>query len=187
MPSVRGATSSAAWATGRKSKDWLFLTRIQVGLYSVLGALRATGDWRSVRDDLMNDAPPQTDLGRQHQEWAAPGVGGRSAVSPAARFAGSPSTRVGSIVVGQCSAKCSGEESAVSRVSHNTVGTVCSHGPRLRQGPGGHHVSVTFSHDDRRLVRRSDMLPGWTTTVAGACAPARGASRTRRPRMRRWS
>ena len=29
---------------GRESKDWTFLTRIQLGLYSVLGALRATCD-----------------------------------------------------------------------------------------------------------------------------------------------
>ena len=56
---------------GPASKDWLFLTRIQVGLYSVLGALRATRDWRSVHDELMKGDPPQTDLGRQHQAWKA--------------------------------------------------------------------------------------------------------------------
>ena len=38
----------------------LFLTRIQVGLYSVLGALRATRDWRAIHDELMYGAPPQT-------------------------------------------------------------------------------------------------------------------------------
>ena len=36
----------------RASKDWTFLTRIQLGLYSVLGALRATGDWRALHDEL---------------------------------------------------------------------------------------------------------------------------------------
>jgi predicted unusual protein kinase regulating ubiquinone biosynthesis (AarF/ABC1/UbiB family) len=56
---------------GPKSKDWLFLTRIQVGLYSVLGALRATRDWRAVHDELMQGARPQTDLGRQHEAWKA--------------------------------------------------------------------------------------------------------------------
>ena len=56
---------------GPKSKDWLFLTRIQVGLYSVLGALRATGDWRAVHKELMKGDAPETDLGRQHHDWKA--------------------------------------------------------------------------------------------------------------------
>jgi predicted unusual protein kinase regulating ubiquinone biosynthesis (AarF/ABC1/UbiB family) len=55
----------------RESKDFLSLTRIQVGLYSVLGGLRASCDWRAVHDELMNGDPPQTDLGRQHQAWKA--------------------------------------------------------------------------------------------------------------------
>jgi predicted unusual protein kinase regulating ubiquinone biosynthesis (AarF/ABC1/UbiB family) len=64
-----------------EAKDWVFLTRIQVGLYSVLGALRATRDWRAVHDELMKGDPPQTDLGRQHQAWQSattpPGGGPR--------------------------------------------------------------------------------------------------------------
>jgi predicted unusual protein kinase regulating ubiquinone biosynthesis (AarF/ABC1/UbiB family) len=56
---------------GRESKDWTFLTRIQLGLYSVLGSLRATSDWRAVHDELRKGAPPRTDLGRQHQSWKA--------------------------------------------------------------------------------------------------------------------
>jgi predicted unusual protein kinase regulating ubiquinone biosynthesis (AarF/ABC1/UbiB family) len=52
-----------------ESKDWVFLTRIQLGLYSVLGALRATSDWRAVHDELRKGDPPETDLGRQHQTW----------------------------------------------------------------------------------------------------------------------
>ena len=55
----------------REAKDWAFLMRIQVGLYSVLGALRATCDWRAVDDELMKGKPPQTDLGRQHEAWKA--------------------------------------------------------------------------------------------------------------------
>jgi predicted unusual protein kinase regulating ubiquinone biosynthesis (AarF/ABC1/UbiB family) len=55
----------------RESKDWTFLTRIQVGLYSVLGALRATCDWRAVHDELMKGDAPQTELGRRHQAWKA--------------------------------------------------------------------------------------------------------------------
>ena len=44
---------------GREAKDWTFLMRIQVGLYSVLGALRATGDWRAVHGELVNGDPPR--------------------------------------------------------------------------------------------------------------------------------
>jgi hypothetical protein len=54
---------------GQESKDFTFLTRIQVGLYSVLGALRATHDWRAIQDELMFGEPPQTDLGRRHKAW----------------------------------------------------------------------------------------------------------------------
>jgi hypothetical protein len=56
---------------GPESKDWTFLTRIQVGLYSVLGALHATGDWRFVHDELLKGRPPRTELGRRHQAWKA--------------------------------------------------------------------------------------------------------------------
>jgi predicted unusual protein kinase regulating ubiquinone biosynthesis (AarF/ABC1/UbiB family) len=42
----------------RESKDWAFFTRIQVGLYSVLGALGATCDWRAVHHELMKGDPP---------------------------------------------------------------------------------------------------------------------------------
>jgi ABC1 family protein len=62
---------SRGMGIGPESKDWLSLMRIQVGLYSVLGALRATCDWRAVHDELMKRDPPQTDLGRQHQIWKA--------------------------------------------------------------------------------------------------------------------
>lgn len=55
----------------REAKDWTFLMRIQMGLYSVLGALRATTDWRAVHEELRKGAPPRTDLGRQHQAWKA--------------------------------------------------------------------------------------------------------------------
>lgn len=55
---------------GPEAKDWTFLTRIQLGLYSVLGALRATGDWRAIHGELMKGDPPETELGRRHQAWA---------------------------------------------------------------------------------------------------------------------
>jgi predicted unusual protein kinase regulating ubiquinone biosynthesis (AarF/ABC1/UbiB family) len=56
---------------GREAKDWTFLMRIQLGLYSVLGALRATADWRAVHRELMKKDPPETALGQQHQTWTA--------------------------------------------------------------------------------------------------------------------
>ena len=56
---------------GRESKDWTFLTRIQLGLYSVLGALRARRDWRAIHDELRKGDRPKTVLGRQHQAWKA--------------------------------------------------------------------------------------------------------------------
>ena len=56
---------------GRESKDWTFLTRIQLGLYSVLGALHASGDWRAIHDELRKDEAPRTDLGARHQAWKA--------------------------------------------------------------------------------------------------------------------
>jgi predicted unusual protein kinase regulating ubiquinone biosynthesis (AarF/ABC1/UbiB family) len=62
---------SRGMGIGPESKDWTFLTRIQVGLYSVLGALRATSDWRAVHDELRKGTPARTSLGRQHQAWKA--------------------------------------------------------------------------------------------------------------------
>ena len=54
---------------GPEAKDWTFLMRIQYGLYSVLGALRATSDWRAVHDELRKGDPPRTELGHRHEAW----------------------------------------------------------------------------------------------------------------------
>jgi predicted unusual protein kinase regulating ubiquinone biosynthesis (AarF/ABC1/UbiB family) len=64
-----------AMEVGEESKDWTMLTRIQAGLYSVLGALRATGDWRAIHGELMYGDPPTTELGRRHAAWLAGGGG----------------------------------------------------------------------------------------------------------------
>jgi hypothetical protein len=53
----------------REAKDFLFLMRIQIGLYSVLGALNATGDWRAMQAEMLGDAEPQTEVGRRHRAW----------------------------------------------------------------------------------------------------------------------
>ncbi|MFL6203772.1 MAG: ABC1 kinase family protein [Acidimicrobiales bacterium] len=55
----------------REAKDWTFLMRIQFGLYSVLGALRATSRWSAVHEELRKGGPAETELGRQHQAWKA--------------------------------------------------------------------------------------------------------------------
>jgi len=44
--------------------DYVFLSRIDLGLYSVLGELRATADWRAIQADLDEDAPPATPMGK---------------------------------------------------------------------------------------------------------------------------
>jgi predicted unusual protein kinase regulating ubiquinone biosynthesis (AarF/ABC1/UbiB family) len=50
---------------------WVFLTRIDSGMLSVLGQLRATGYWRAIQAELDEGAEPVTDLGRAEQGfWA---------------------------------------------------------------------------------------------------------------------
>jgi predicted unusual protein kinase regulating ubiquinone biosynthesis (AarF/ABC1/UbiB family) len=53
----------------RVEKDFVFLSRIQLGLFSVLAALGATNDWHAIQDEIIHGAPPATDLGRQHAQW----------------------------------------------------------------------------------------------------------------------
>jgi predicted unusual protein kinase regulating ubiquinone biosynthesis (AarF/ABC1/UbiB family) len=55
----------------QQSKDWTFLMRIQFGLYSVLGSLRASGPWSKIHAELMKGAAPATALGQQHAAWLA--------------------------------------------------------------------------------------------------------------------
>ncbi|MBW3561269.1 MAG: AarF/ABC1/UbiB kinase family protein [Actinobacteria bacterium] len=49
--------------------DYLLLNRIHFGINSVLGRLRATNDWRAIRDEYTEDGPPATELGEQDQKW----------------------------------------------------------------------------------------------------------------------
>ena len=52
--------------------DYLLLNRIQWGLNSVLGRLRARNNWRGIRDEyIVDDAPPATRLGELDQAWWA--------------------------------------------------------------------------------------------------------------------
>ncbi|MCC5948650.1 MAG: AarF/ABC1/UbiB kinase family protein [Nitriliruptoraceae bacterium] len=53
--------------------DYLLLNRIQWGLNSVLGQLRARNDWHAIRDEYLEDedAGAATDLGEQDAQWWA--------------------------------------------------------------------------------------------------------------------
>jgi predicted unusual protein kinase regulating ubiquinone biosynthesis (AarF/ABC1/UbiB family) len=51
--------------------DYLLLTRIHLGLNSVLGRLGASNDWRAIRDELVDAGPPATELGEQDAAWWA--------------------------------------------------------------------------------------------------------------------
>jgi predicted unusual protein kinase regulating ubiquinone biosynthesis (AarF/ABC1/UbiB family) len=52
-------------------KDYVFMNRITLGLNSVLGALRATAEWRAIDDEVRNDGPPAGELGRLEAAWRA--------------------------------------------------------------------------------------------------------------------
>ncbi|MFT4744350.1 MAG: putative unusual protein kinase regulating ubiquinone biosynthesis (AarF/ABC1/UbiB family) [Nitriliruptoraceae bacterium] len=51
--------------------DYLLLTRIHLGLNSVLGRLDAANDWASIRAEYTGDGEPQTELGRRDAAWWA--------------------------------------------------------------------------------------------------------------------
>jgi len=50
---------------------FVFIQRINLGLYGLFGRLGATANWRRIAEELwpMVDAPPSTDLGRQEAAW----------------------------------------------------------------------------------------------------------------------
>jgi predicted unusual protein kinase regulating ubiquinone biosynthesis (AarF/ABC1/UbiB family) len=52
--------------------SFVIIQRINMGLYAVLGELRATADWRRIAEELWPwvDAPPSTELGRAEAAWA---------------------------------------------------------------------------------------------------------------------
>ena len=49
--------------------DYLLLNRIQWGVNSVLGRLRATNDWRAIRDEFTKFTEPATPLGEEDRAW----------------------------------------------------------------------------------------------------------------------
>lgn len=59
--------------------DYVFMSRVDLGLLSVLAELRAAADWRGIRAELDDDAPPATPMGEAEAAfWAShPGVAAR--------------------------------------------------------------------------------------------------------------
>ena len=55
---------------------FVFINRINLGLYGLFARLRATADWRSIAEELwpMVDAPASTELGRREAAWVASSV-----------------------------------------------------------------------------------------------------------------
>jgi predicted unusual protein kinase regulating ubiquinone biosynthesis (AarF/ABC1/UbiB family) len=52
-------------------RDYVFVARIELGLTSVLGELRATADWRSIQAELNEGAPPATEMGQAASAFRA--------------------------------------------------------------------------------------------------------------------
>ena len=49
--------------------DYLLLTRIHLGLNSVLGRLEACNDWRAIHEEFTDDGAPATELGELDRQW----------------------------------------------------------------------------------------------------------------------
>ncbi|MBW3602356.1 MAG: AarF/ABC1/UbiB kinase family protein [Actinobacteria bacterium] len=49
--------------------DYLMLNRIQWGVNSILGQLRAAANWRRISEELWDGAPPASDLGRRERPF----------------------------------------------------------------------------------------------------------------------
>jgi len=62
-------------------KAFVFIQRINLGLYAILGELGATGNYRRIAEELWPfvQAPPSTDMGRAEGAWLA---AHRTALSP---------------------------------------------------------------------------------------------------------
>lgn len=62
---------------------FVFIQRINLGLYAVLGALRASGNYRLVAEELwpMTNGAPSTPIGEAEAEWLTRSSEGQSTVS----------------------------------------------------------------------------------------------------------
>jgi hypothetical protein len=51
--------------------DYLLLNRIQWGVNSILGRLRATANWYRISDEFLAEGQPSTELGEQEAPFIA--------------------------------------------------------------------------------------------------------------------
>jgi predicted unusual protein kinase regulating ubiquinone biosynthesis (AarF/ABC1/UbiB family) len=65
--------SSAVTRHASVPAAFVIIQRINLGLYAILGRLRATANWRRVAEELwpMTNGPPSTALGREEAAWLA--------------------------------------------------------------------------------------------------------------------
>jgi len=70
---LEGAGSPGVQRSGNVPPAYVILQRINLGLYAVLGRLRARAPWRAISEELWPwvDAPPATELGQAHAAWLA--------------------------------------------------------------------------------------------------------------------
>ena len=56
-------------------REYVFLTRIDLGLTALLAELEATGPWAAIRSEWDEDGPPATEIGKLDVEhWARRGL-----------------------------------------------------------------------------------------------------------------
>jgi hypothetical protein len=68
-----GAGNAGVQQSGNVPPAYVILQRINLGLYAVLGRLRAKAPWRGISEQIWpwTDGPPTTELGRQEAAWLA--------------------------------------------------------------------------------------------------------------------
>jgi hypothetical protein len=70
---VEAFTPAGRWApvvrAVRAPREYIFLSRVQIGISTILAELRATGHWRAIDAEINADAPPATELGRLESEF----------------------------------------------------------------------------------------------------------------------
>jgi predicted unusual protein kinase regulating ubiquinone biosynthesis (AarF/ABC1/UbiB family) len=66
-------TSSVVTRYASVPPPFVIIQRINLGLYAILGRLRATANWRRIAEELwpMTSRPPSTELGRREADWLA--------------------------------------------------------------------------------------------------------------------
>lgn len=60
-------------------RDFVFVNRIQWGVWSILGQLGASRNWNAIHREYLYGEPPSTELGRADAAWAAARAGELSA------------------------------------------------------------------------------------------------------------